>query len=191
MTTPGTMLREARESKGLSLNDMAAMTRIPKTMLSHLEHDRFDEYEAEVFVRGHIRNYARELRLDPEAILHTYERYTGRRFAPQKSEERKLMTLRTRAIELPEGGAVAAVARPAARTLPQIRPTHMAAVVLVLFALFVMVSFLTGNRATAKDPSSFPVVDESTWQIEQDVEQTRWLLEQPVQPGGDGAAERP
>lgn len=193
MTTPGTMLREARESKGLSLSDLAAMTRIPRTMLSHLEHDRFEEYEAEVFVRGHIRNYARELCLDPEAVLASYERHTGRRIAPLRVEERKLMPLRARAAEALQ--STAATAAPSAsatepgtpsetrptRSLPQIRPTHMVAVVLVLFGLFVMVSFLTSNRATAKDPSTFPVVDETTWEIEQDVEQTRWLLEQPVQ----------
>ncbi len=183
--TPGTMLREARESKGLSLSDMAAMTRIPKTMLSHLESDRFEEYEAEVFVRGHLRNYARELRLDPEAILHAYERVTGKLQNSPKVEERKRISLRSRDPESSQTVAPRSV-NPSSKgagsaLMNSIRPTHMVAVVLVIFGLLVMLSFLTGNRATAKDPATFPVTSDAVWEIEQEVEQTRWLLEQPAQ----------
>lgn len=186
MMTPGTMLREARESKSLSLSDMAAMTRIPKTMLSHLESDRFEEYEAEVFVRGHLRNYARELRLDPEAILHAYERVTGKLQNSPKVEERKRISLRSRDPEASAAPAPRAASSSSSKgagsaLMQSIRPTHMVAVVLVIFGLLVMLSFLTGNRATAKDPASFPVTSDAVWEIEQEVEQTRWLLEQPAQ----------
>ncbi len=182
MMTPGTMLREARESKGLSLADMAAMTRIPKTMLSHLESDRFEEYEAEVFVRGHLRNYARELRLDPEAILHAYERVTGKLQNSPKVEDRKRISLRSRDSEAAPAPRTASSSSSTGSALMQsIRPTHMVAVVLVIFGLLVMLSFLTGNRATAKDPATFPITSDAVWEIEQEVEQTRWLLEQPVQ----------
>ncbi|MBA2660878.1 MAG: helix-turn-helix domain-containing protein [Bradymonadaceae bacterium] len=177
MMTPGTMLREARESKGLTLADVAAITRIPKTMLGHLEHDRFEEYEAEVFVRGHLRNYARELRLDPEAILQSYERMTGKVMAPPKVEERKRMTLRPRAVDQELNKRAPHSSGP----MQSIRPSHLVAGVLVLCGIVVMASFLTSSRATAKDPASFPVASESVWEIEQDVEQTRWLLEQPAQ----------
>ena len=185
MMTPGTMLREARESKSLSLSDMAAMTRIPKTMLSHLESDRFEEYEAEVFVRGHLRNYARELRLDPEAILHAYERVTGKLQNSPKVEERKRISLRSRDPETksaPRAASSSSTSSGSGSALMQsIRPTHMVAVVLVIFGLLVMLSFLTGTRATAKDPATFPITSDAVWEIEQEVEQTRWLLEQPAQ----------
>lgn len=182
--TPGSMLREARESKSLSLSDMAAMTRIPKTMLSHLESDRFEEYEAEVFVRGHLRNYARELRLDPEAILHAYERVTGKLQNSPKVEERKRISLRSREPEAVSAAAprnTTSSSGAGSALMNSIRPTHMVAVVLVIFGLLVMLSFLTGNRATAKDPATFPVTSDAVWEIEQEVEQTRWLLEQPAQ----------
>lgn len=187
MMTPGSMLREARESKSLSLSDMAAMTRIPKTMLSHLESDRFEEYEAEVFIRGHLRNYARELHLDPEAILHAYERVVGKLHNTPKVEERKRISLRSREPETSGSEAprkvssVSSSGNVGAAIMQSIRPTHMVAVVLVIFGLLVMVSFLTSNRATAKDPATFPVTSDAVWEIEQEVEQTRWLLEQPAQ----------
>ncbi|MFU8806695.1 MAG: hypothetical protein ACNA8W_23000, partial [Bradymonadaceae bacterium] len=66
-----------------------------------------------------------------------------------------------------------------------IRPIHMVAVVLVLFAVIVLAGFLTSTRATAKDPVSFPVASEQAWEIERDVEQTRWLLEQPAPANND------
>ncbi|MFU8804207.1 MAG: helix-turn-helix domain-containing protein [Bradymonadaceae bacterium] len=176
MQTPGEMLREAREVRGATLADMAAITRIPRTQLQHLESDRFEEYVAEVFVRGHIRNYARELHLDSETILQAYERHTGN-FVPEP-----LLEQRRPASRAERGGeAVQAVPSFHMPTWAQnIRPTHMVAVALVLFGVLVMASFLTSNRATAKDPASFPVASEQAWEIEQDVEQTRWLLEQPA-----------
>lgn len=185
--TPGTILREARESASLTLTDVAAMTRIPRTMLAHLEKDRFDEYSAEVFARGHLRNYARELRLDPETVIGAYERYTG------KFRE-----------DVDLDDPVDAVAPRAARALRKresalsfdlsglaggVRPTHIVAIGLVLVFLFVIVNFLTGSRATAKDPAQFPAADEQDWELEQTVEETRWALEQPAaSPEGDQAA---
>lgn len=178
MQTPGQILREAREAKGLTLADMAAMTRIPRTQLDHLERDRFEEYVAEVFVRGHLRNYARELHLDSESLLQSYERHTGKFLVSPLAEQRRLPA---------RGGQPAAKSADAPKSEFQlgawaqgIRPTHMVAVALVLFGVFVMASFLTGNRATAKDPASFPVASEQAWEIEQNIEQTRWLLEQPA-----------
>lgn len=183
MQTPGQMLREARETKGLTLADMAAMTRIPRTQLEHLERDRFEEYVAEVFVRGHLRNYARELHLDSEYVLQCYERHTGKFLVSPIAEQRRPVgrsgQAATKSADDPAGefkfGA----------WVQGIRPTHMVAVALVLFGVFVMASFLTGNRATAKDPASFPVASEQAWQIEQDIEQTRWLLEQPASTNKD------
>ncbi len=189
MKSPGTMLQEAREEAGLTLADVAAMTRIPKTMLGHLENDRFDEYVAEVFVRGHLRNYARELRLDAEAVLQAYEKHTGRRRRDPLAEAQKNGVMSrggglkplpstTAALELQSSTATAAVRRKGQAPWSAIRPTHLVGILLVLCGLFVMFSFLSGNRATAQDPTSFPTTDESAWELEQDVRDTRWLLEQ-------------
>jgi cytoskeleton protein RodZ len=176
MQSPGQMLREARERKGLTLADMAAMTRIPRTQLEHLERDRYEEYVAEVFVRGHLRNYARELQLDCEGILHAYERFTGKRAVIASVDDRKS----TPRASAPEKSVRTRMPVDLGAWTQGIRPTHMVAVALVLFGVMVMASFLTSNRATAKDPASFPVPSENAWEIERDVEQTRWLLEQPA-----------
>jgi cytoskeletal protein RodZ len=187
--TPGSILREARESLSLSLAEVAAMTRIPRTMLSHLERDRFDEYAAEVFARGHLRNYARELKLDPERVIQAYERYTGRvRPTSSKSEasESKARDKKSvgkasrsfsRARKKSKGGWTAHFDK----VTSSVRTSHVVAIGLVLVFLFVMVQFLTGSRATAKDPAQFPEASEQEWEIEQAADEARWALEQPAE----------
>jgi transcriptional regulator with XRE-family HTH domain len=78
METPGALLKRAREQRGITLQDLSAITRIPASSLGHIECDSFDELPAEVFVRGFIRNVSRELGLAGEAIIDAYEIHTGR-----------------------------------------------------------------------------------------------------------------
>jgi cytoskeleton protein RodZ len=73
METPGNKLRDAREARSLSLDDVAHVTRIPRASLSLLEEGRFDRLPAPVFVRGFIRSYARAVGLDPAVIVRLYD----------------------------------------------------------------------------------------------------------------------
>lgn len=73
----GERLRAARAARGLELRDMAAVTKIQSGLLADLEGDRFDEFPAEVFARGFLKNYARELRLDEDEILEQYRAQLG------------------------------------------------------------------------------------------------------------------
>ena len=192
MKSPGMMLREAREERGLTLSDVAAMTRIPKTMLAHLEADRFEEYVAEVFVRGHLRNYARELRLDSEMVMQAYERHTGRRrhdplletksrsasVAPVRGLQPATVAGPNSAAPKTSGKRKSQSVRATGWSLGLLRPSHFVAALLVLLGIIVMFSFLSSNRATAQDPTTFPEVDASAWELEQEIQETRWLLEQ-------------
>ena len=196
MKTPGEMLREARVERGLSLSDAAAMTRISRTMLAHLERDRYDEFNADVFVRGHLRNYARELEISSDEVLQAYERHTGAARAPAASiAVTSVAAAPARsAAPTPKNGAKSssknrmspARTAPAAERGPKgwaanLNPTHAVAVLLVLVGVVVFASLLSGNRATAKDGAQYPTASREAWELEQDVEETRWLLEQPVQ----------
>lgn len=88
-STVGTNLKAGRESLGLTVRDMAGITRIQPVWLECLEEDRYSEMPAEVFVRGFLRSYARELRLDEDAIFDAYLAQTGqlREAAPVVDEE--------------------------------------------------------------------------------------------------------
>lgn len=76
-STVGATLRTARESLGLTVRDMADITRIQPVWLECIEQDRYGEMPAEVFIRGFLRSYARELRLDEDAIFEAYLAQTG------------------------------------------------------------------------------------------------------------------
>lgn len=187
--SPGAILKDARLAMGLNLQDVAAISRIPRTQLSHLEANRFDEYSAEVFVRGHLRGYARELQLDPEVVIQAYERYTGRHTdAALTIPERKNAAIKS--ISRAQNVAkkqVAGLGSQVTNWTQGVRASHLVAVGLVLVFIFIVVNFLTGSRATATDPAQFPPAADEQWEVEQAAQETRWALEQPAEQGDDDA----
>lgn len=72
----GQILREARENKGLTLEEVQAETRIHARFLTALEKGDYTALPTPVHVRGFLRNYARFLGLDPQPLL---DRYQGNR----------------------------------------------------------------------------------------------------------------
>jgi cytoskeletal protein RodZ len=76
--TVGERLRQRRVELGLTIRDLASITKIQASHLQYLEEDRYEEFPAEVFARGFLKNYAKELRLDQDDIIEAYEGQTGR-----------------------------------------------------------------------------------------------------------------
>lgn len=73
MAQIGEKLREAREEKGLSLEEVEDALKIRKAHLANLEEDAFDALPGGVQARGFLRNYARYLGLDVRELLEAYE----------------------------------------------------------------------------------------------------------------------
>jgi cytoskeleton protein RodZ len=65
----GLALAQAREARGLSVADMAARLRLHPRQIAALEQEQLDSLPAAPFVRGFVRNYAKELQLDPVPLL--------------------------------------------------------------------------------------------------------------------------
>ncbi|HEY5961593.1 MAG TPA: helix-turn-helix domain-containing protein, partial [Polyangiaceae bacterium] len=76
MESVGQHLRQQREAKAMSIEEVARATRVPMSSVERLESDQFDELPGEVFVRGFMRSYARAVGLDPDDVL---ARYTASR----------------------------------------------------------------------------------------------------------------
>lgn len=68
----GTVLRRAREQKGMTLQALAAQTRISSRWLSALEDAQLDGLPAPVFLSGYLRAMARAVGLDGADILESY-----------------------------------------------------------------------------------------------------------------------
>ena len=64
----GEQLRQAREAKGLSLDDVANQTRIPIRHLQNIEREDWDALPAPTYAVGFVRNYANTVGLDGAAI---------------------------------------------------------------------------------------------------------------------------
>ncbi len=67
--TAGQRLTAARRSQGLSLGDIARQLKISVRQVEALEHDDYSIFAGAVFVRGFLRNYAKLLHLDPDALV--------------------------------------------------------------------------------------------------------------------------
>jgi cytoskeletal protein RodZ len=71
--TVGETLSHARRERGLSVEDVAADTRIRATVISAIEADRFDLCGGTVYARGHIRSIARVVGADPAAVIAEFD----------------------------------------------------------------------------------------------------------------------
>ncbi|HEV8244484.1 MAG TPA: helix-turn-helix domain-containing protein [Polyangiaceae bacterium] len=76
METVGQLLRQLREARGMSVEEVSRGTRVPVSSVERIEADRFDELPGEVFVRGFLKSYARAVQVTPDEIL---ARYTASR----------------------------------------------------------------------------------------------------------------
>src|ERR1700759_4392893 len=65
-------LRAGRAHRGMSLDDVAKVTKIQPRILERLEAGKLDGLPAEVFVRGFVRSFARCVGLDEDAALQRY-----------------------------------------------------------------------------------------------------------------------
>jgi cytoskeleton protein RodZ len=65
----GALLRAARETAGLTVDAVAQQLKLAPRQVKAIEDGDFTRLPGRTFVRGFVRNYARVVRLDPEAVL--------------------------------------------------------------------------------------------------------------------------
>ena len=67
--TIGEALAAKRGERGLSIDQVAASTRISAEHIGVLEADEFDRFPAPVYAKGYMRTYANYLGLDPDELI--------------------------------------------------------------------------------------------------------------------------
>ena len=72
MTSLGQALREEREARNISIEEIASATKIVSRYIEALENDRFDIMPGGFFIKGIIRTYAQAIGLDGEEVLARY-----------------------------------------------------------------------------------------------------------------------
>lgn len=66
----GSRLRAAREAANMTLDEVAHALKFSPRQIEHLESDNYGALPGSTIVRGFVRNYARLLKLDADALLH-------------------------------------------------------------------------------------------------------------------------
>ena len=69
----GSMISKARKDAGLSIDDLSAATNIRGTLLREMEANNFSQCGGETYARGHLRNIAIKLNVDPQIFLTAFE----------------------------------------------------------------------------------------------------------------------
>ena len=76
----GTILKDARERKGLTISDVAEQTHLLPQMVEEIEQDDFHRFAAAIYGRGFIRLYAECVGENPEPLVQEFsEIYSGAR----------------------------------------------------------------------------------------------------------------
>jgi cytoskeletal protein RodZ len=77
MESVGEFFRQVRETKGLTVDEVASKTRIRTDFVKALEEGNFAKLPDQVFARGFVRSYARSLGLDEEDAIHRFVQSAG------------------------------------------------------------------------------------------------------------------
>lgn len=77
MKKTGLLLKEKRESAGLSISEVALATKINPKILSAIENGDSSNLPAKTFLKGFLRSYALFLKLDVDDVLRLYQEECG------------------------------------------------------------------------------------------------------------------
>ena len=86
--TPGEILAQQREEKGVGLGEIADSLKISVDYVQAIECSAFDQLPGLTFVRGYLRRYAEYVDLDANQIIQAFDRFIG-----SEAEANKLNTV--------------------------------------------------------------------------------------------------
>ncbi len=75
--TPGELLRDGRQARGLSVAEVSECTKIPPRLIEAMESDEYHKLSGGLYVKSFLRTYAACVGLEAEDLLAVYERATG------------------------------------------------------------------------------------------------------------------
>src|SRR5262245_18920585 len=88
MDSIGDFFKQVRETKGLTVDEVASKTRIRTDFVKALEEGNFAKLPDQVFARGFVRSYARSLGLDEDDAIHRFIQSAGAFYEKQDERER-------------------------------------------------------------------------------------------------------
>jgi cytoskeleton protein RodZ len=155
----GGKLKQQREQRGITLDDISASTKIGTRMLHALEEDHFEQLPGGIFNKGFIRAYARCVGLDEDQAVADYLAFTNGTSEPEGQAKNVAPV-----IEEPEEVEREEVEREPAPSLPWGVITVLLLVVALGFAVWGVYSRGAGKlmRAVNSNSSALPPSQTST-----------------------------
>lgn len=148
----GKTLKDQREAKNLTLADVENETKIRARYLAALEEENYAEIPGEVYVIGFLRNYARYLGLDGDALVNSYRSQEG----VAEPDQDNLMT------QAGDPAEEQALPSRAAVTLGGKRLLYALVGLAVVALLIILFTSLKGGTRNAEEVRRQPVVKHST-----------------------------
>jgi len=127
---PGSLLRQAREEKRLTIDEMSAISNLTKQVIRGIESDDYSELAGLSFVRGYLKLYAKKLGVNEAEVVEPFDRWK----AEQSGEPVQATSTAGVGVQEPSSG-------PSQSTM-----IAAAAVVVVLIAAGAVISYMDSDE---------------------------------------------
>ena len=148
--TLGTEIRAARERAGLTIANVAEITRIRETLIRQIEADDFSSCGGNAYARGHIRTISKVVAINADELISKFAELTGDFDRPM--------------IDMLEENNVVKVHAPRRQISYKTLATVAAGVVAALIAIPAGSSLISTNKTATVAPSSQVVAPSTTKQ---------------------------
>ncbi|OBA08614.1 hypothetical protein A9D36_05720 [Bacillus subtilis] len=159
MTELGIRLKEAREEKALSLDDLQAATKIQKRYLTALEEGNYDIIPGKFYVRAFIKQYAEAVGLDADQLFEEHKKDIPNTYHDDVSEKISGMNIQK---EMP---------KPASKAL-ELLPTILVilGVIVVIAIVYAIIQFANHKNSDDNNAASEKSItqSESKYEIPKD-----------------------
>ncbi|MFT5235743.1 MAG: cytoskeleton protein RodZ [Shewanella sp.] len=81
--TIGSLLKGARKKQGASIDEIAVLLHLRPCIVHDIEADNFDDIASAIYVKGYVKNYARIVQVDAEALQSCIELQFPEASAPE------------------------------------------------------------------------------------------------------------
>lgn len=83
--SPGELLAQAREDKGLSRVQISELLGLTTAVIRDIELNRFERFPSGIYARGYVRNYCKLVEADEIEILAAYDHYGETHEVPEEA----------------------------------------------------------------------------------------------------------
>ncbi|GLF90609.1 putative membrane protein YmfM [Bacillus safensis] len=156
MTELGKRLVEAREEKGMSLEDLQTVTKIQKRYLLAIEQGNYDIIPGKFYVRAFIKQYAEAVGLNPEQLFEEFRKDVPSTYNDEVSD--KLSNIKPQR-ELP---------KPASKVLELLPTIFIIGGILVVIAIIYVIVQAVNHDSGQKNNQAAPQKSESKYEVSED-----------------------